>query len=88
MKKKQMLKRADGSSSPRGLYDNLRKKAAENKRKGVKGKKHDEKLLASERKVKASEPAKAKNGISCWKGYEKKGTKVLKGRTVNNCVKK
>ena len=83
-----MLKRADGSSSPRGLYDNLRKKAAENKRKGVKGKKPDGKLLASEKAVKASEPTKAKNGISCWKGYEKKGTKVLKGRTVNNCVKK
>ncbi len=40
------------------------------------------------RAVKASEPTKAKNGISCWKGYEKKGIKVLKGRTVNNCVKK
>jgi hypothetical protein len=37
--------------------------------------------------IKSKSP-KAKNGISCWKGYEKKGTKVLKGKTVNNCVKK
>jgi hypothetical protein len=87
MKKKQMLKRADGSSSPRGLYDNLRKKAAENKRTGAKPKKVDDKLRKSMADTKKSE---MKNGgsISCWKGYEKKGTKVLKGRTVNNCVKK
>ena len=25
---------------------------------------------------------------SCWKGYEKKGTKVKGGTRVNNCVKK
>ena len=25
---------------------------------------------------------------SCWKGYEKRGTKQKGGRTVNNCVKK
>lgn len=25
---------------------------------------------------------------SCWKGYEKRGTKVKGGKTVNNCVKK
>lgn len=33
---------------------------------------------------------KAKSGtsISCWKGYEKKGTKIKGGKTVNNCVKK
>lgn len=31
-----MIKRADGSSSPQGFYDNLRKKAAENKRTGAK----------------------------------------------------
>jgi hypothetical protein len=42
---------------------------------------------SSKASVKSKTP-KAKNGISCWKGYEKKGTKVLKGRTVNNCVKK
>ena len=33
---------------------------------------------------------KAKSGtnISCWKGYEKKGTKMKGGKIVNNCVKK
>lgn len=25
---------------------------------------------------------------SCWKGYEKKGTKMKGGKKVNNCVKK
>ena len=25
---------------------------------------------------------------SCWKGYEKKGTKTKDGKKVNNCVKK
>ena len=25
---------------------------------------------------------------SCWKGYEKRGTKQKGGKTVNNCVKK
>lgn len=25
---------------------------------------------------------------SCWKGYEKRGTKVKGGTRVNNCVKK
>ena len=27
-------------------------------------------------------------GQRCWKGYEKKGTKMLFGKRVNNCVKK
>ena len=27
-------------------------------------------------------------GQRCWKGYEKKGTKIMFGKRVNNCVKK
>ena len=27
-------------------------------------------------------------GQRCWKGYEKKGTKMMFGKRVNNCVKK
>ena len=27
-------------------------------------------------------------GTNCWKGYKKKGTKKMFGKTVNNCVKK
>jgi hypothetical protein len=82
-----MMKRADGSVSKRGLYDNLRKKAAENKRTGAKPKKVDDGLRNS---MAATERSEMKNGgnISCWKGYAKKGTKTLKGKTVNNCVKK
>jgi len=38
-------------------------------------------------------PAKKKEtkqrlDASCWKGYEKRGTKVKSGTRVNNCVKK
>lgn len=82
-----MIKRADGSSSPQGFYDNLRKKAAENKRTGAKPKKVDDKLRESMAATKRSE---MKNGgsISCWKGYEKQGTKMKGGKRVNNCVKK
>ncbi len=29
-----------------------------------------------------------KEGQRCWKGYEKKGTKMMFGKRVNNCVKK
>ena len=35
--------------------------------------------------------AKMKMGGStknCWPGYEKKGTKIMYGKTYNNCVKK
>ena len=31
---------------------------------------------------------KIDEGQKCWKGYEKKGTKKLFGKTYNNCVKK
>ena len=27
-------------------------------------------------------------GKKCWKGYEKKGTKMMFGKRYNNCVKK
>jgi hypothetical protein len=36
--KKEMIKRKDGSTSPRGLWDNLRDKAAQNKKTGAKPK--------------------------------------------------
>ena len=50
---KQMLKRADGSVSQRGLWDNLRKKAAQNKRTGAKPKAPTKAMLAQEKKIKA-----------------------------------
>ena len=31
---------------------------------------------------------KIDEGQKCWKGYEKKGTKKMFGKTYNNCVKK
>jgi len=30
----------------------------------------------------------SEKAVKCWKGYEKKGTKKMFGKTVNNCVKK
>lgn len=55
---KEMIKRADGSTSQRGLWDNIRKAAAENRRKGKKGKKPTKQMLEQERKIKADEHRK------------------------------
>lgn len=64
---KEMIKRADGSTSQRGLWDNIRKAAAENRRKGKKGKKPTKQMLEQERKIKANEPRK-KSGSNRRKG--------------------
>lgn len=50
---KQMLKRADGSVSQRGLWDNLRSKAAQNKKTGAKPKAPTKAMLTQEKKIKA-----------------------------------
>jgi hypothetical protein len=50
---KTMLKRADGSTSQRGLWDNLRSKAAQNKKTGAKPKAPSKAMLAQEKKIKA-----------------------------------
>lgn len=51
---KQMLKRKDGSTSQRGLWDNIRAAAKRNKAQGKKGKKPTAAMLKQERKIKAS----------------------------------
>jgi hypothetical protein len=51
--KLKMMKRADGSYSPRGLWDNLRKKAAENKKTGATPKSPTKAMIAQENKIKA-----------------------------------
>jgi hypothetical protein len=48
-----MLKRADGSYSKRGLWDNLRSKAAQNKKTGAKPKSPTKAMLTQEKKIKA-----------------------------------
>jgi hypothetical protein len=48
-----MLKRADGSYSKRGLWDNLRSKAAKNKATGAKPKAPSKAMLSQEKKIKA-----------------------------------
>jgi hypothetical protein len=50
---KKMLKRADGSKSQRGLWDNIRAKAASNKKSGKKGKAPSKDMLEQEAKIKA-----------------------------------
>lgn len=50
---KQMLKRADGSVSQRGLWDNIRAAAKKNKAAGKAGKKPTAAMLKQERKIKA-----------------------------------
>ena len=49
---KEMIKRADGSYSPRGLWDNLREKAAENKRTGATPNAPTKEMLKQEKKIK------------------------------------
>ena len=50
---KQMIKRADGSTSQRGLWDNLRNKAAQNKKTGAKPKAPTKAMLSQEKKITA-----------------------------------
>ncbi len=50
---KKMLKRADGSTSQRGLWDNIRAKAAANKKAGKKGKAPSEDILKAEASIKS-----------------------------------
>lgn len=50
---KKMLKRADGSTSQRGLWDNIRAKAAANKKAGKKGKAPSKDILEQENKIKS-----------------------------------
>ena len=49
----QMMKRKDGSSSPRGLYDNIREKAAKNKKTGATPKKPTKAMLMQDKKIQA-----------------------------------
>jgi len=50
---KEMIKRKDGSVSQRGLWDNLRSKAAQNKKTGAKPKAPTKAMLTQEKKIKA-----------------------------------
>lgn len=55
---KQMIKRADGSVSQRGLYDNIREAAKKNKAAGKPGKKPTSAMLKQEKKIKAASKKK------------------------------
>ena len=39
------------------------------------------------KKPKSLPKAKSGGSKNCWPGYTKKGTKMLNGKVVNNCVK-
>lgn len=49
---KEMIKRKDGSYSQRGLWDNLRKAAAKNKKTGATPKAPTKQMLKQEKKIK------------------------------------
>jgi hypothetical protein len=49
---KKMIKRADGSTSQRGLYDNIRAAAKKNKASGAKPKKPTAAMLKQDTKIK------------------------------------
>jgi hypothetical protein len=55
---KTMLKRADGSTSQRGLWDNIRNAAKKNKAAGKPGKKPTAAMLKQEKKIKAASKKK------------------------------
>lgn len=40
------------------------------------------------KKAQTATKKKSPTQMSCWKGYQKQGTKIKGGKTVNNCVKK
>lgn len=48
-----MIKRKDGSTSKMGLWDNIRSKAAKNKKTGSKPKAPSKAMLAQEKKIKS-----------------------------------
>ncbi len=52
--KDKMIKRADGSSSERGLWDNIRAKEKQNKATGDKPKAPSKEILKQEKKIKAA----------------------------------
>jgi hypothetical protein len=51
---KELIKRADGSYSQRGLWDNIRAKAEKNKKTGKKREEATTEMLRQERKIKAN----------------------------------
>ena len=51
---KELIKRADGSYSQRGLWDNIRAKAKKNERTGKKSNEPTEKILKQAEKIKAN----------------------------------
>jgi len=51
---KELIKRADGSYSQRGLWDNIRAKAKKNERSGKKSNEPTEKILKQAEKIKAN----------------------------------
>lgn len=55
-----MIKRADGSISQRGLWDNIRSKADKNKATGAKPKAPSKAMLAQEKKIKSKTNIKKK----------------------------
>jgi hypothetical protein len=56
--KKAMIKRADGSSSKRGLWDNIRAKAKKNKSTGATPKKPSSAMIKQEKKINNSSKKK------------------------------
>jgi hypothetical protein len=78
-KSKPMLKRKDGSISQRGLWDNIRSKAAENKRTGAKPKAPSAKILAQEEKIKSMKEGGSTPAWTRKAGKDPKGGLNAKG---------
>lgn len=83
-KSKPMLKRKDGSTSQRGLWDNIRSKAAENKRTGAKPKAASAKILAQEEKIKSMKMGGSTPAWTRKEGKAPSGGLNAKGRASYN----
>ena len=88
-----VLMREWGQQNP-DLYTEARKKMSAQDRLDRRAAKHGigtpdkEKFYADMKKKFQQSLDRKDEGQKCWPGYEKKGTKKMFGKTVNNCVKK
>ena len=78
-KSKPMLKRKDGSTSQRGLWDNIRKKAQANKKTGAKPKAPSPEMLAQENKIRSMKTGGSTPAWTRKAGKDPKGGLNAKG---------
>ena len=90
-KKKTFKNNPDGDDMVKSMYDKhvQDEKRGESKEDRLKRVRQNKARKSSNiMKIVKKEEFDLDEGQKCWKGYEKKGTKKMFGKTYNNCVKK